>query len=327
MADDKVEIELEIDKASQDLLAKQFTDVTDKGFSEAFKRMASAKNTAAVDKVFKHLYGQTAEGQAEAAAASREKMMGYAKSGVGVATAVGQGSVTGVLSSMGPHGAIVAGAINAVQAFGDTVLKFVGAANPAVVEQLNLAFEDINGVIGRFLVPVIERVTPWIRMFGDFLASILPNAQELDKALAPMNDALQTLKEAINPLIPLIKDDLLTQLKAFALVLKGTVELWKLMSAEAWVAKLTGGKTDNFDSSIGAAYRGPASYQGVGEAGRGLHLAGFGYQGGTAMDRAAAAGEDSASSLKSILTILEYVDGSGLLGFSNRVTALLPGNQ
>ena len=300
MAEDKVEIPIEIDPASLAALQKQFTGVSEKGINEAFKRLGAQQQAAGVNKVFQSLYAKTDEGKAEAAAKSREKLHAGVKSGLGVATAAAQGSPTGVLSSLGPYGAIAAGAINAVQALGDTIKSFVQAANPAVVEQLNMAFEDISGVIGHFLTPAVEAATPWVRAFGDFLASILPDSQELTEALAPLQEALNEFKLAIDPLIPFIKDALLDELQKFALAIKALSWFIENMPGMNMMKMAGSGDTDNWKGSQGMAYRGPASYQGIAEAGRGLHLAGFAQASANLAARAQEAQVEAAEQLRQI---------------------------
>lgn len=298
-----IEVEFDVSESQVRALADKVEKGVDDGLKEAFKRLAHHQKEAKIDKAFKEMYGMTKEGKKEAAAASRDKMLGNVKSGIGVATSIAQGSPTGVLSSMGPYGAAAAGAVNAMQALTDTIIGFVQVANPAVVEQLNHAIADVSGVIGQFLTPVVEAAVPWVRMFGDFLASILPNAEELRNALAPLDGALASLKEAIDPLIPLFQDYLLNSIEQFAVAIELLALLIEKMPGMDLLKAAGGGSTSNWKSGQGAAYRGPASYQGIAEAGRGLHLAGFGQAGSSEM-RTAKATEKSATTLEKILHLM-----------------------
>jgi len=51
--------------------------------------------------------------------------------------------------------------------------KFVGALNPAIVEQLQLAFDDLYAVIGRLFVPIMAALVPIVRMFADAMVPVV----------------------------------------------------------------------------------------------------------------------------------------------------------
>lgn len=119
------------------------------------------------------------------------------------------GAISSLIPGMGPVGA-------AVSAVGGAVGQIHGAAataNPAYVMQFDMAMKDVTGVIGQSLAPVIKALTPWVRLFGDFLANILPTAEEMDDALKPMGDALKMVKSAIDPLIPIFRERFQTSIE------------------------------------------------------------------------------------------------------------------
>lgn len=81
-----------------------------------------------------------------------------------------------------------------------TLTKFVSVANPAVVEQLSMAFEDINGVIGQTLTPVLQMITPLVRSFGDAVATLIPTSGEMATLMQHFTPLFDKLKEAMSKL-------------------------------------------------------------------------------------------------------------------------------
>lgn len=65
----------------------------------------------------------------------------------------------------------------ALSSFGAQLSRFVSLANPAAVQRLNLVMADMQAVVGRALVPVLERVTLIVRKMADAFASLSPLAQ------------------------------------------------------------------------------------------------------------------------------------------------------
>ena len=72
-------------------------------------------------------------------------------------------------------------------AFGSIIAvaeKFAGALNPAIVEQLQLAFDDLFAVIGRLFVPVMAAVVPVVRTFADAMVPVVQALMPTFKLLA-----------------------------------------------------------------------------------------------------------------------------------------------
>jgi hypothetical protein len=210
------------------------------------------------------------------------------------------GDVQGLLGAAGPWGQAAGAVLGAFQQLTDTIKQFVAIANPEVMEAFEWAVKDVSGVIGQFLTPVIEAAIPWVEMFGDFLASIMPDAEMLREALAPLGEALAELKVALDPLIPLFKDELIRYIQMFAITLKLLVEqitMWlRMFGAVANPGKSTG----NWQSGTGAARRGAARYESVADVGKSAQLAGFSRLSPSMADKAMQAQIDSAGYLKNI---------------------------
>ena len=83
--------------------------------------------------------------------------------GISKLAGVASAAAGGLTSLLGPVGVLL-GAITGI----------VGAINPAIVRQLMVAFEEIWGVIGQALTPVVEAIIPIIQAFGDIVAGLMP---------------------------------------------------------------------------------------------------------------------------------------------------------
>lgn len=66
----------------------------------------------------------------------------------------------------------------------DVASKFVSALNPAVVEQLQLAFDDLFAVVGRLFMPIMAAVVPIVRTFADALVPVVQSLMPTFKLLA-----------------------------------------------------------------------------------------------------------------------------------------------
>ena len=99
-------------------------------------------------------------------------------------------------------------ASEAVSSFASAVQK----ANPALMEQVGLAMDDLQGVIGRALTPAITMIIPLIRDFADYvdyaakkfapsIESIVKISRELMK---PMLELGVTIANALMPFVKLL---------------------------------------------------------------------------------------------------------------------------
>lgn len=98
----------------------------------------------------------------------------------------------------------------AVTSFGSHLAGFVDKVRPDVVQRWQMAFDDFQGVIGRMLVPVLERVTLLVRRAADALASLSPEAQRfvaglsagagLGSVLAAVGAGIRAVAATVGPL-------------------------------------------------------------------------------------------------------------------------------
>lgn len=113
----------------------------------------------------------------------------------------GKGIVGGLASlALGPVGAAFSVLTGSVKAASDAIGmfgSFVAKNNPAIMEQVNLAMNDLQGVIGRALVPVVQRLIPVLRFLGDGVDFVM---KMLMPAITPIANAFATLA---TPLIQL----------------------------------------------------------------------------------------------------------------------------
>ncbi len=140
-------------------------------------------------------------------------------------------------------------------AVGLLAFKSVALAAPGTMQRFNIALEDSTAVIGQRLAPVFEQVViPAVRLFGDFLTSILPSADDFADVLAPVTDFLNELRKALAAVAPVIKDVLVVGLRALGEALK--LVLWPIRVLTQFVQEVLGieGKA-RLGSSAGAAAR------------------------------------------------------------------------
>lgn len=114
---------------------------------------------------------------------------------IGGMVASGAGAVGGALMST------VSGPLSALTGAADLIGKFINAINPAVMEQFNMAMQDVFAVVGQALLPVFRILTPAMQMLGDYVASILPDLDPLVDAMKPLLGVFQNLYAALAPII------------------------------------------------------------------------------------------------------------------------------
>lgn len=108
-------------------------------------------------------------------------------------------------------GGVVGGAgsvmaiVGTVKRMFQDIVPFIEKANPAVVERLQFAWDDLYAVIGHSLIPVVELVTSAVQMFGDFLATIAPSTEVVRAALAGLSPALDGFRGALGYLAEALK--------------------------------------------------------------------------------------------------------------------------
>lgn len=125
-------------------------------------------------------------------------------------------------------GKVSAALDTAGSAIGATVEKS-GVASPALLKQFSMAMEDISGVLGQALLPIMPLIVEGVRLFGDILATILPSTEEAREALAPLTDAIIELfghvRDVMADLGPVIRDSVIQVITILADVLKDVVPI------------------------------------------------------------------------------------------------------
>lgn len=149
----------------------------------------------------------------------------------------------------------------AIAGLGTVFGAFVSKANPAVVEQFNLAVNDTMAVIGQALTPVLRVLTEMMRMFGDTLASF---ASQLGGPLADILSSLmpifQVFLEVFASVGQVVADVLKSVAPLIRIVAEGirTVFEW-IGRAVKWLLSLVGIELNNPEikkgASVGAAVR------------------------------------------------------------------------
>lgn len=110
-------------------------------------------------------------------------MVGQAVSALGATVA---GAASGFAAFAGALAAVPGVFMEVV----NMVSQFVGALDPALMQQLSLAFSDLQATVGVALRPVIQAVIPIIKAWAD---TLLPLMQQLEPVIASLADKLMTL--------------------------------------------------------------------------------------------------------------------------------------
>jgi hypothetical protein len=201
---------------------------------------------------------------------------GVAAAGKAVSMAV-DGVATSFRELQGPLGPIGI-AFNAL----DVVLPGVGSGLKDIVTSLTafaslnspgefrmwtMALEDTQAVIGKTFVPVLNLMRDGVREFGDILATILPDTQEMNEALAEVKiawlDLKSALTETMSDLGPILKSGLIagiqiltSQIRAITLPIVLLSKAFTAMYAPvASLLSLFGVGGGGLRTSVGAAAR------------------------------------------------------------------------
>jgi hypothetical protein len=122
-------------------------------------------------------------------------------------------SVLGVVSSglgmigkaLGGVVAVGGAATASIVAVGQSLTTFVGKANPAVLNQFQLALDDLMAVIGQSLVPIFTNfLIPALRIAGDALTGLFPIFSALTVALKPVLDVFEFLTDVVYEVFELL---------------------------------------------------------------------------------------------------------------------------
>lgn len=235
-----------------------------------------------------------------------------------------QGGVGGVLKGLaaaaGPVGIAISAATDVVIGLGKAAMDFAGKASPATMQRFNQAINDMQAVIGRMFVPVLELATSGIRLMGDALATILPSASEMRDLLSPVKGMHAALRQAFSDIAPALKLIVKAGLELFGVVIQIQSAIVRLgilitryLNPLFYLGRAMGGGGP-LKSSHGAAGT-DASFVGLSQLGDQAAQAAYssGYQ-GTA-ERTASAAESTASKVATIAGYMEffipYLRGAG----------------
>lgn len=141
----------------------------------------------------------------------------------------------------------------------DKIGSFVSKANPAVMDRLSLAMDNVSAVIGHALTPVVQAMIPLVEMFGDFLASIIPSQAEMNVLMKEFTPLIDALREELQALAPVISTIIKAIIKFSAVLLNFIVKVQSAIfrSIAAVLNAISGRQTgEGFKrTSRNAAYR------------------------------------------------------------------------
>jgi hypothetical protein len=110
-----------------------------------------------------------------------------------------------------------------------TLTSFAGIASPGQFQMFSRALLDVQGVIGQSFLPVLELMREGIRLFGDVLANILPNSEEVRGALSGLREAFSVFGEKVRGVMdrigPVVREGLLKTLEWLGGALTFTIGL------------------------------------------------------------------------------------------------------
>lgn len=174
---------------------------------------------------------------------------------LGAASSIGQG-----LQSSGNPYAMAAGAgIQAAGQLFQIIGDLVKVADPGLMQEVEIAFKDIQGVIGQALVPVMRMLLPMVRTFGDFVASIIPDQEVLNSLFAAFQPILDSFAHELEMLAPILKYLITAYIEFETVLVDGFAKVFKFivgLVADFYnymvdkfprIAKLVGAKKIDFE--------------------------------------------------------------------------------
>ena len=192
-----------LDLSDQDVIAfgKKISSLSFSKISSGFSALTSKLANLNFSKIKTGLMSGLGKGAAIGGAGATVAMGGVALAAKGIVVsakgiikgielaakgiiAVTKGLFTGISgAAMAPVAAFgaVTGAFTGII---DIASKFVSALNPGIIEQLQLAFDDLFAVVGRAFVPVMAAVIPIVRTFADALVPVIQSLMPTFKVLA-----------------------------------------------------------------------------------------------------------------------------------------------
>ena len=207
---------------------------------------------------------------------------GGGSSGVGYYASGGSVGGVGYYAAGGPVGAALGAAVtisgivinsftSAIKIASDAIAtfgSFVAKANPAVMQKLEIIFNDLQGVIGRAVAPAFIYLTPLLRRFADYVdhgmkligPSISKVAVAFDNIVRPLLDLGSVLIEILNPVISLVSSLFLgiseiikPLIQSFATLIGAVNDIVSVLVGWIPVADFVGGVLKAFGLVLGIA--------------------------------------------------------------------------
>src|SRR5262249_593998 len=131
------------------------------------------------------------------------------------------GKVVGELAGLArPLFDALAGIPTVFMGITETLVSFAAKASPGLFRSWQIALDDVQAVIGHSFVPVLELMRDGVRLFGDVLANLLPNTNEVRSALSEFQAAFASFGREIRVILaeigPSIRDVLIEGLQQLA---------------------------------------------------------------------------------------------------------------
>lgn len=114
------------------------------------------------------------------------------------------GAMTAVLSKLGPEGELAAVGVEVLSSAFTKMIALAGAANPYEMQRYNEALADLNAVLGRPLVPVLQATTEYTRIWADALSALLPTTAEAATLFSGLNTQMAQFRDLIAGLTTLL---------------------------------------------------------------------------------------------------------------------------
>jgi len=189
--------------------------------------------------------------------------IGYYAAGGPVGAALGAAvTISGIVINSFTSAVKIAS--DAIATFG----SFVAKANPAVMQKLEIIFNDLQGVIGRAVAPAFIYLTPLLRRFADYVdygmkligPSISKVAVAFDNIVRPLLDLGSVLIEILNPVISLVSSLFLgiseiikPLIQSFATLIGAINDIVSVLVGWIPVADFVGGVLKAFGLVLGIA--------------------------------------------------------------------------
>jgi hypothetical protein len=108
---------------------------------------------------------------------------------------------------LGPIGLALGALPDFFRGLATSVVDFARIADPLTFQRWSRALLDVQGVIGRTFVPVLELMTSGVRLFGDVLANLLPSTGEVRDALGVLRVTFSSMAKEFRDLFAEIGPD------------------------------------------------------------------------------------------------------------------------